>query len=303
MNDALNWILELVQSVDPLTRTLLAGLGMLLETSLLVGLVIPGDTVAIVASTAVEGPVEYFGLIVVLVIGSLSGESIGFALGRFFGPRIRASRVGRRIGEKNWSRAETYLDRRGGIAIFISRFLPVLHSLIPLTVGMSVMRYRKFMAWTIPACIIWATAYVSVGTLAAGTYRDLADSLHGAAYVFVGIIAAFFIVIIVVKKLLERSQARHMAAPVDSGPGATISSASADPRSTDTANTEPTRTDQARTDTTRTDMGSVDPRSTDPGSADPRSADPGSTDTANTDPTRIDRARAALTRNRSRPTD
>ena len=259
MNDALNWILELVQSVDPLTRTLLAGLGMLLETSLLVGLVIPGDTVAIVASTAVEGPVEYFGLIVVLVIGSLSGESIGFALGRFFGPRIRASRVGRRIGEKNWSRAETYLDRRGGIAVFISRFLPVLHSLIPLTVGMSVMRYRKFMAWTIPACIIWATAYVSVGTLAAGTYRDLADSLHGAAYVFVGIIAAFFVVIIVVKKLLERSQARHMAVPVDSGPGATAaSSTSTDPSSTDLTSTDParadpTRTDPARTEPTRTD--------------------------------------------------
>jgi membrane protein DedA with SNARE-associated domain len=48
--------------------------------------------------------------------------------------------------------------------VFISRFLPVLHSLIPLTVGMSTMRYRKFMAWTVPACVIWAFAYVTVGS-------------------------------------------------------------------------------------------------------------------------------------------
>ena len=50
--------------------------------------------------------------------------------------------------------------------MFVSRFLPVLHSLVPLTVGMSTMRYRRFIAWTLPACLIWATAYVTVGATA-----------------------------------------------------------------------------------------------------------------------------------------
>ena len=211
MNDALSWILDLVQGVDPFARTLLAGLGMFLETSVLVGMVIPGDTIVIVSSTAIDGPLQYGALIVSVILGALAGESIGFALGRYFGPKIRRSRLGRRMGEKNWVRAENYLARRGGIAVFISRFLPVLHSLIPLTVGMSAMRYRKFMAWTVPACILWAAAYVSVGSLAAGTYRELASELHGAGYVFVGIIVAFLIVVVVVKKLLERSEARHMS--------------------------------------------------------------------------------------------
>ncbi|MBC7724746.1 MAG: DedA family protein [Burkholderiaceae bacterium] len=218
MTDALNWILDLVQSVDPLTRTLLAGLGMLLETSLFVGLVIPGDSIVIVASTAVDGLVEYFGLVASIIVGSLAGESIGFAIGRFFGPRLRRSRLGRRVGEKNWARAENYLDRRGGIAVFISRFLPVLHSLIPVTVGMSTMRYRRFMAWTVPACVIWATTYVTVGSLAAGTYRDLSDNLHGAGYLFVGVIAGFLVLAFVAKKLIERSQAKHMGAPGDGTP-------------------------------------------------------------------------------------
>ena len=210
MNEALSWILDLVQGVDPVARTLLAGLGMLLETSVLVGLIVPGDSIVIVGSTAVDGPAQWMGLVASVVIGALAGESIGFALGRYFGPKIRRSRLGARIGEKNWVRAENYLDRRGGIAVFISRFLPVLHSLIPLTVGMSAMRYRKFMAWTIPACLIWAVTYVSVGSLAAGTYRELASELHGAGYIFVSIIVAFLAVILLVKKLLERSEARHM---------------------------------------------------------------------------------------------
>ena len=210
-NDVLTALLDAVQSVDPVLRTLLAGIGIFLETSVLVGLVVPGDTIVIVAATAVDSPAEYAALVAVVILGALGGESVGFALGRFFGPRIRHSRLGRRIGEHNWRRAENYVDRRGGIAVFISRFLPVLHSLVPLTVGMSTMRYRRFIAWTAPACVLWAFAYVSVGSAAAGSYRELAERLHWAGYVFVGIIAVFLVVVVVGKKLLERSQERHWA--------------------------------------------------------------------------------------------
>jgi membrane-associated protein len=215
LNSVLLWMLDTVQSVDAVTRTMIAFFGMLLETSILVGLVIPGDTIVVVSSTAVASPLEYFGLIAAVVIGALSGESIGFALGRFFGPKIRASRVGQRLGERNWVRAENYLDRRGGPAVFISRFLPVLHSLIPLTVGMSAMSYRKFMTWTIPACLIWAFAYVSVGTFAGGSFRQLLSQLHFAGYIFVGGILVFIALVLVAKKLLERAEARHMDLPGD----------------------------------------------------------------------------------------
>jgi membrane protein DedA with SNARE-associated domain len=215
INEALDWVLTLVQSVDPVLRILLSGVGILLETSILVGLIVPGDTIVVVASTAIDGPAQYFGMLLAVVVGALSGESIGFALGRFFGPRIRGSRLGRRIGIKNWHRAEYYVDRRGGIAVFVSRFLPVLHSLVPLTVGMSTMRYRKFIAWTAPACLIWALAYVTVGAVVAGGYRALQDQLHFAGYLFVGVVAVFVVGVVVVKKLLERAEARHWDHPGD----------------------------------------------------------------------------------------
>jgi membrane-associated protein len=215
VNDFLGAILDFVQGVDPVLRTLLAGIGILLETSILVGLVVPGDSIVIVSATGVDGPLQFVSLVVAVILGALAGESIGFALGRYFGPRIRASRLGRRIGEHNWVRAENYLDRRGGIAVFVSRFLPVLHSLIPLTVGMSTMPYRRFMRWTVPASVLWALAYVSVGAAAAGSYRELSDQLHYAGYIFVGIIAAFILLVVVAKKVLHRIEARHMERPVD----------------------------------------------------------------------------------------
>jgi membrane protein DedA with SNARE-associated domain len=210
VNEFLTWLLDAVQSVDPVVRTLLAGLAIMLETSVLIGLVVPGDTVVIVAATAVASPLEGVLLGVAVVVGALIGESIGFWLGRFLGPKIQHSWLGRRIGEDNWARSERYLLRRGGPAIFISRFLPVLHSLVPLTVGMSGYPYRRFLAWTIPACVIWATLYISVAAVAAGTYRELADQLHYAGYIFVAIIVVFLLLVFVSKKVIERAERKHL---------------------------------------------------------------------------------------------
>jgi membrane protein DedA with SNARE-associated domain len=221
VDDLLTWLFDSIRLIDPVARTLIAGFAVMLETSVLVGLIVPGDTVVIIASMGIDGPVEAVAMIVAVVIGALIGESIGFFLGRWLGPRIRVSWLGRRIGERNWVRAERYLQRRGGIAIFLSRFLPVLHSLVPLTVGMSAYSYRRFLAWTAPACVLWAAAYVSVTSLAAGTFRELVDQVHYAGYVFVGIIAVFLVLVLIGKKVLERIEARHLDAQ-DAEPGADV---------------------------------------------------------------------------------
>jgi membrane-associated protein len=215
VNEFFNWLLQAVHSVDPTLRVLLATGAMLLETSILLGLIVPGDSVVLVAATAVNGPVEFISLAVGVIVGSLAGESIGFWLGHFFGPRIRRSQLGQRIGEKNWLRAETYLERRGGIAVAISRFLPVFHSLVPVVVGTSSMRYRVFIAWTAPACLIWAVTYISVGSFAAGSYRQLEGQLKWAGLIFVGIIVVALVVIFLIRRAIERSQAHHMDPPLE----------------------------------------------------------------------------------------
>jgi membrane-associated protein len=210
VNDFFNWILATVHSVDPTLRVVLSGVAMLFETSILLGLIVPGDTVVLVAATGVRDPFEFVSLAIAVIAGSLAGESIGFWLGHHFGPRIRRSRLGQRIGEKNWVRAETYLARRGGIAVAISRFLPVFHSLVPVVVGSSAMRYRVFIRWTAPACAIWALTYIAVGAFAAGSYRELEGKLHWAGLIFVGIIVVALVIIFLIRRAIQRSESRHM---------------------------------------------------------------------------------------------
>ena len=212
VNEILDWLLTTVQSVDPLTRNLLAGLAIMLETSLFVGLVIPGDTVVLVASTGVTDLSDFFFLLSCVLLGSLLGESFGFWIGRLFGERIRYSKLGNRIGEKNWKMADAFIESRGGLAVAISRFLPVLHSLVPVVAGASKMRYRVFIRWTVGACAVWASAYVGVGYLAQASYEQIGANLKYGALVFIAIILVFMTIVHFAKKRLEKSAIRMVEA-------------------------------------------------------------------------------------------
>jgi membrane protein DedA with SNARE-associated domain len=212
VNEILDWLLTTVQNVDPLTRNLLAGLAIMLETSLFVGLVIPGDTVVLVASTGVTDLSDFFFLLSCVLLGSLLGESFGFWIGRLFGERIRYSKLGNRIGEKNWKMADAFIESRGGLAVAISRFLPVLHSLVPVVAGASKMRYRVFIRWTVGACAVWASAYVGVGYLAQASYEQIGANLKYGALVFIAIILVFMTIVHFAKKRLEKSAIRMVEA-------------------------------------------------------------------------------------------
>jgi membrane-associated protein len=206
MDAWLNFLLNGLGSLGD-WRLLIAGVGMFCETSILIGLLIPGDTIVLLTATSVRGPLEFALLFLAVVVGSLLGESVGFLLGHRFGPQLRASRLGRMIGERNWVRAEAYLDRRGGIAVFVSRYLPVLHALIPVTVGTSAMTYRRFLSWTAPACVLWTAIYVSLGTAAGSSYRALESTLHFAGWIFFGVI----VVGLGLAYLIRRFAQRHAA--------------------------------------------------------------------------------------------
>jgi membrane-associated protein len=215
VNDILDWAINTVQSVDPVWRNLVAGLAILLETSLFIGLVIPGDTVVLVASAGVANLIDFGFLLGSVLLGSLIGESLGFLLGRLFGKKIRYSKLGQRLGESNWKLADNFVETRGGLAVAISRFLPVLHSLVPVTAGMTKMPYRVFIRWTVAACAVWACAYVGLGYIARGAYDQLSKNLKFGGFIFAGVAVLVMVVVHLAKKRLEKKAEALAAEGVD----------------------------------------------------------------------------------------
>jgi membrane protein DedA with SNARE-associated domain len=205
MNSVLEWLLNSVHSVDWLLRNFIAAFAIACETLIGVGLVIPGDSMALVAGTGVQNLVDFAGLYLFVLAGSFAGESGGFWLGRTFGARIRSSALGRRIGEKNWAMADAFVETRGGLAVALSRFLPVLHSVVPVVTGMTTMRYRAFIRWTMAACSVWAAVYLGVGWALHRTYDVWLGRLKFGGVIFVAIVVIVIGIITLVKKRLEKA--------------------------------------------------------------------------------------------------
>jgi membrane-associated protein len=204
VNEFIDWLNSAVHTFPPFWRDVIAGFAILLETSVFVGLIIPGDTIVLAAGTMVSDWLDFSGLFVAVMLGSFAGESIGFYVGRIFGARIRSSKLGLTIPEHVWHKADTFVESRGGIAIAMSRFLPVLHSVVPLTAGMTKMSYRTFITWTAGACAIWSSIYLGIGWFAHGATDALKQFKFGGA-IFIGIIVIFLVVVTLVKKRLDKS--------------------------------------------------------------------------------------------------
>jgi membrane-associated protein len=188
--DVINWLLDALTNLSPTVLYLLTGLFTALETSALVGLVIPGDAVVLLAGTTATSPARFAALVGVAVAGSLTGESVGYLLGRRYGDRLRSSRLGRSLGERNWAKAERFLNGRGGHAVFAARFVAVVHALLPVVAGAVRMPYRRFVGWAAAGSLVWSVLYVGAGVAAGASWREYGDRLGMAGYVAIGVLLA-----------------------------------------------------------------------------------------------------------------
>jgi membrane-associated protein len=153
------------------------GVLLVLETTVLVGLVTPGEVVLLAAATTVGGTGEYLALAAIAAGASFTGQTGGYLLGRTFGGRIRASWGGRKIGEENWSRAERVLRGGTGRAIVASRFLAVAHSLVPVIAGTLRMPWGRYARCTALGAVLWGLVYVGLGSAASIAIRESAHLL------------------------------------------------------------------------------------------------------------------------------
>jgi membrane-associated protein len=191
----------------------LAGLFTALETSVGIGLLIPGDGVVLLAGTTATTPHRYAALVAVTVLGSLAGESVGYLLGRRYGTRLRTGRLGRRLGEHRWVAAEAFLAGRGGRAVAAARFVAVVHALVPVLAGTLGMPYRRLVGWSALGAVAWSVLYVGIGAAAGASWRQHGDRLGLAG---LAVVAAALAVVLTVRAARSQAQRLHGGALPDS---------------------------------------------------------------------------------------
>jgi membrane protein DedA with SNARE-associated domain/membrane-associated phospholipid phosphatase len=159
-----------------------------LETAAFVGLAVPGELGLLVGGFVVsEGRASLGVMMVLAAVGAALGDSIGYCIGRRFGPRIREGRLGAKVGERRWQRAEDALRRYGGWAVFFGRFVGILRALVPALAGASGLRYRRFLLWDALGAVIWGPGLVWLGYMAGGSYDKVAQWTGRAGLVLLGL--------------------------------------------------------------------------------------------------------------------
>src|SRR5215831_2870498 len=104
----------------------MVGLLVFAEDALFVGFVLPGETAAVLGGVAASlGHVSLALITATVVAAAVIGDSVGYQVGRGFGPRLLSARPLRRRRDQLES-AEASLARRGGLAVFLARFVAFL---------------------------------------------------------------------------------------------------------------------------------------------------------------------------------
>jgi membrane protein DedA with SNARE-associated domain len=135
------------------------------EAAVLVGMVLPGEIALLVAGFgAHQGWIALWPMVAVAVGSAALGDSVGYEVGRVTGPRLRASRLGRWVGERRWQRAEEFLRRHGGKAVLLGRFTAILRALTPGMAGIARVPYlRTFLPWNVTGAVLWGAGCVLLG--------------------------------------------------------------------------------------------------------------------------------------------
>jgi membrane-associated protein len=137
----------------------------LLERSLFVGLVVPGDVILALGGVyAAQGDLSIVTVIAIGAGAAICGESAGFWLGRRYGMGlIEHLPFGDRLA-KRFRTAEGYFQKRGaGWTVAIGRFATAAGAFVPFTAGLGKMPYRRFLLYDVPAILVWATAIGAFG--------------------------------------------------------------------------------------------------------------------------------------------
>ncbi len=158
------------------------------EASVFAGFVLPGETAVVLGGVLASfHHVSLVRMLVLVVACAIAGDSVGYDLGRRFGPALvrRLPAKARRGAEEG----RKFLDRRGGPAVFLGRFTAVFRAVIPGAAGLSAMRYRTFLFWNALGGLCWGVAFTLAGYGAGRSYERVISAAGTASTSIVALLA------------------------------------------------------------------------------------------------------------------
>jgi len=167
------------------------------EAALLVGFVLPGETAVLLGGVlAFQHQVTLPLIAAVAVVAAISGDSVGYEVGRHFGTRLLKTRLFAKH-QQGLEKGQQALRDNGGRAVFLARFTAFLRAVMPGLAGTARMPYRRFLAFNAAGGLVWALGFTLLGYAAGASYRRIETIAGNVSFIILAVVvlAAIFLMI------------------------------------------------------------------------------------------------------------
>ncbi|WP_448810503.1 DedA family protein [Agromyces bauzanensis] len=138
------------------------------ETGLLVGFLLPGDTLLVIAGILTFGGViqiDIWWVCLAIAAAAFLGGEVGYLIGHRFGPRVFERKESGVFSIRNVERTNAFFARFGGLAVILARFVPIVRTFAPVAAGVGHMDYRKYSVYNAIGALIWGAGLTYFGYL------------------------------------------------------------------------------------------------------------------------------------------
>ncbi len=137
------------------------------ETGLVVTPFLPGDSLLFAAGAlAARGDLDVRLLFVLLAGAAILGNTVNYSIGQFVGPRVfRGETSHRLLNRQHLDRAHAFFEKYGGMAVVLTRFVPIIRTFVPFVAGAGAMRYPTFALYNVAGGVLWVGICLGAGYL------------------------------------------------------------------------------------------------------------------------------------------
>ena len=163
------------------------------ESGLLIGFVLPGDSLLFTAGYMVNQEIlRLFGqplnihlFVTAIALMAILGDSTGYAFGHKVGRKLFLKPNSRFFKKKYLEQAEQFYQKHGSLTIVLARFVPIVRTFAPIVAGASKMHYNTFLLFNIVGGALWAAIFTYLGYFAGAILTKAGVNIEVTAIIII----------------------------------------------------------------------------------------------------------------------
>jgi membrane-associated protein len=137
------------------------------ETGLLIGFILPGDTLLVISGLLTKTS-DIFGLNIWIVslliaVAAFVGGEVGYLIGHKGGPAVFEREESGLISRANVDRTNAFFERYGGLTVVLARFVPIVRTFAPVAAGVGHMPWRRYSLYNLIGALLWGFGLTMLG--------------------------------------------------------------------------------------------------------------------------------------------